>query len=1105
MLKTAICGWSARGSNRCITKTLLVMKLTIFLIIAACFQVSAGSTAQTVTFSGKDVPLEKVFEAVRQQTGFVFLYNETLLKDTKPVTLDATQLPLGRFLEMSLKGQGLKYTIVSKSIILSKMASAENTNTDNLLFLTLPFPVQIRVIDADGKPLAGASVTNRKTKASGITDAGGVCLMKVSTGDILTISFVGFGAIDHTVTTPAQDIIVIRLTPTLSPLDELQIIAYGTTTRRLNTADISTVKAEDIEKQPVGNPLAALEGRVPGLLISQSSGVPGASFSVQIRGQNSLAQGSDPLFVVDGVPFAPNNSDMTSVYSSVGPNGLSPLNSISPSDIESVEVLKDADATSIYGSRGANGVILINTKRGKAGKTTFNANVYTGASVVTRTMDMMNTRQYLAMRREALQNDGATAAVDNAPELLAYDTTRYVDYKKYFLGGHSHITDAQLSLSGGSGSTQFLIGGDFHNESTIYPGSMYDRRFSFHSNVSHSSADKKLKASLSTNYVVDNNHLAQYNFAGALLTAPNMPAPYDSNGNVVWEKNGATLDHPEVNLLRSYAGTTSNLLGSLQLSYQLLPGLTLKADLGYNMVRLDETLLIPIKAQNPANATTGSAEFTTNVFKSWNVEPQVEYNRIIGKGRLNILAGSTWQESLNNTSDVSAEGITNDALLHSISAATTIAAVSSYNQYRYNAIFGRIGYSWMDKYILNLTGRRDGSSQFGPGKQFVNFGAAGAAWIFSKEAWHLPRFLSFGKLRASYGASGNDQIGNYQYLDTWSSSFYPYNGTAGLYPTHLSNPDYGWEVNRKLEGALELGFLKDRILLTGSWFLNRSGNQLISYKLPSQTGFPTITENFPALVQNKGLEFILNTKNIQTHNFTWTTSVNITFHRNKLVKFPGLATSSYSNSYITGQSLNVIKGYRYLGVNDTTGVFRFQDLKNDGVLGADDIFVLGSRDPKYYGGLQNSLTYKGWQLDLFFEFRKQMAQNYLYTVYNSVPGTMNNNMPVALENRWQKPGDHAQFQKVTQAAGAAYTAAQYFISSSGAYSDASFIRLKNVSLSYSLSPELVKRARLQMVRVYLHMQNLLTITSYPGTDPEVKDLLSLPLLRTMTAGIQITL
>lgn len=1106
MLKTAICGWSARGSNRRITKTLLVMKLTIFFLITACLQVSAkSSNAQTVTFKGKDVPLEKVFAAIRQQTVFVFLYNDTLLKDAKPVTIDARHVSVMQLLDQVLKEQGLKYIVESRTIIVYKAIKPANPATDNILFLTPPFPVHVRVVDADGKMLAGASVTNKKTKASGITDAGGICRMNVSTGDVLTISFVGFGAVEHTIAGPSEDLIVIKLTPSLSPLDELQIVAYGTTTRRLNTADISTVKAADIEKQPVGNPLAALEGRVPGLLISQSNGVPGSSFSVQIRGQNSLAQGSDPLFVVDGVPFAPNNTTMIGLSSSVGPNGLSPLNSINPSDIESIEVLKDADATSIYGSRGANGVILINTKKGKAGKTTFNANVYTGASVVTRTMDMMNTQQYLAMRREALKNDGVTPAVDNFPEGLAYDTGRYIDYKKYFFGGTSHTTDAQLSLTGGSGSTQFLMGGDFHNESTIYPGSMYDRRFSFHSNVSHASADKKLKASLSTNYVVDDNHLSHYDFAAALLTAPNMPAPYDSAGNVVWEKNGATLDHPEVNLLRSYTGNTSNLLGSLQVSYQLLPGLTLKADMGYNMVRLDETLLMPIKATNPTDATTGSAGFTTNVFKSWNVEPQAEYTRIMGKGRLNILAGSTWQETVNSTSAISADGITNDALIRSISAATTISATSSYNQYRYNAVFGRIGYSWMDKYILNLTGRRDGSSRFGPGRQFANFGAAGAAWIFTKEDWHLPPFLSFGKLRASYGASGNDQIGNYQYLDTWSSPTYPYNGMGGLYPTQLSNPDYGWEVNRKLEGALELGFLKDRILFTGSWFLNRSGNQLISYKLPSQTGFPTITENFPALVQNKGLEFLLNTKNIQARDFSWTTSVNITFHRNKLVKFPGLATSSYANTYIVGQSLNVIKGYHYLGVNDTTGVFQFLDVDKDGALTTADNFVLGSRDPKFYGGLQNSFTYKGWQLDLFVEFRKQVGQNYLYTIYSKIPGTINNNMPVSLENRWRNPGDHAEFQKVTQSAGAAATAAQYFIGSSGAYSDASFIRLKNVSLSYSLSPRLLKPARLQAVRVYLHMQNLLTITSYPGTDPEVKELLSLPLLRTMTGGIQITL
>ncbi|MBS1565478.1 MAG: SusC/RagA family TonB-linked outer membrane protein, partial [Bacteroidetes bacterium] len=624
----------------------------------------------------------------------------------------------------------------------------------------------------------------------------------------------------------------------------------------------------------------------------------------------------------------------------------------------------------------------------------------------------------------------------------------------------------------------------------------------------HTSVDKKLTASLSTTYVIDDSRLGQYNFAGALRLAPNTPPLYDSTGKILWEKNGVTLDNAQLYMLRSYNGNTNNLLGSLQLSYRLFAGLTLSASLGYNTVRLDETRLVPISTQNPAVSTTGSSEFTSNLFKSWIMEPQAEYKRTIGKGRLNILAGGTFQETLNNTSDIAADGYTNDGLLRSISAATSIRASSTYSQYRYNALFGRIGYSWEDKYVLNLTGRRDGSSRFGPGKQFANFGAAGLAWIFTKENFsrQLPAFLSFGKLRASYGTSGNDQIGDYQYLDSWATPFYAYNGTAGLIPSRLANASYGWEINRKLEAALELGFLKDRILLTAAYFHNRSSNQLISYKLPTQTGFSSIIENFPALVQNSGLELTLNTKNIQTKQFSWATTFNVTIHRNKLVDFPGLATSSYSNSYVVGKSLNVIRGYQYLGVNDTTGVFRFTDVNKDGAMDANDLFVLGTLDPKFYGGFQNSLSYKGWLLDLFFEFRKQMGQNYLYNVYRMVPGTSDNNLPVSLEDRWRKPGDHAAFQQVTQSSGsAAYKAAGYFMTSSGAYSDASFIRLKNVALSYNVASALVKRAHIQACRIYMHIQNLLTITGYKATDPEVKDLFTLPPLKTFTAGIQITL
>jgi TonB-linked SusC/RagA family outer membrane protein len=1116
MLKTAICGRSARGSNRRITKTLLVMRLTIFLLTVTCLQVAASGNAQTVTFQGKNVPLEKVFTAVREQTGYVFLYNEMLLTDARPVTIRAVHLPLIQFLDQLIAGRRLKYTIVSRSIIVSHELAVpdafDNISPSHLSADIPPHRIFLRVVDADSRPLAGASVTNKRTGETNETDAHGSVVINGSNGDVLTISFIGFGSVDFTITADGYDLArnVIKLKPTMSPLDEIQVIAYGTTVRRLNTADVSTVKSADIERQPVGNPMAALEGRVPGLLITQSSGVPGASFKVQIRGQNSLLQGSDPLFVIDGVPFAPNNTSMNSLYSAVGVDGLSPFNSISPSDIENIVVLKDADATSIYGSRGANGVILINTKKGKAGKTSLSGNVYTGASVIPRTMNMMNTQQYLALRREALQNDGEEPTIDNAPELKAFDTTLYTNYKKTYLGGTAHTTDAQLSVTGGGEGTQFLIGGNYHQESAIYPGDMKDKRLSFHSNISHASSGGRLTVNLSTTYVVDNNHLGQYNFAGTPRLAPNTPLLYDSSGKVRWEQNGVTLENPGIFLLRSYSGNTSNLLGNLTFSYRLLPGLTLKANMGYNTVRLDETSLEPRVARNPADYTTGAAEFASNVFKSWIIEPQAEYIRTIGKGKLNILAGSTWQENVNSSTDIAADGITNDAMLQSISAATSIRGASSYYQYRYSAFFGRIGYNWKDKYLLNLTGRRDGSSRFGPGRQFANLGAGGLAWIFTKEKFsrHLPAFFTFGKLRASYGTSGNDQIGDYQYLDTWSSPFYSYNGQAGLFPSRLANTDYSWEVNRKLEGALELGFLKDRILLNASYFFNRSGNQLISYKLPYQAGFPGIVENFPAEVQNSGLELTLNTKNIQSKNFSWSTSFNLTIHRNKLVKFPGLSTSSYSSSYVVGRSLSLVRGYRYLGVNDTTGIFRFTDVDKDGVISGNDLMILGSQDPKFYGGFQNSFSYKGWLLDVFFEFRRQYGPNYLYGVYNTiyVPGTSNNNLPVSLENRWKKPGDHAVFQQVTQSAGsAAYKAANDFMTSSGTYSDASFIRLKNIALSYSVPDTYVKRANLQACRIYVHIQNLLTITNYEGADPEVKDLFTLPPLRTFTAGIQITL
>jgi len=1095
------------------------MRLTGILLLAAMLQVSAHGRAQTVTYSAQAVPLTQVLSAIERQTGYNIFYDVGDLEDSRPVTVQLKAASLTEALEKVLEGQSLYFEIQGNTVSISRKRIV------NALPVvappeTLPPPGDIhgRVTDSLGNPLAGASVSVKGSHKGTQTGADGSFELKgIGEKAILVVSFTGYET--QYITWDGKSGVAVRLRQDVNALQDVVINkGYYTEKQKLSTGDVGVVTAKEIQEQPVSDPLMALEGRVPGLVVTQINGVPGAQLTVQIRGQNSLVQGSSPLFVIDGVPYAPGNNAIQVLGSATGigpgsvqPGGSSAFNNIDPAQIESIEVLKDADATAIYGSRGASGVILITTKKGKAGKLSFDGNVYQGASAVTHFMPIMNTRQYVEMRREAFANDGVTPTVTNAPDLLVYDTTRYTNLEKLFIGGTAHVTDAQTSLSGGNANSSFLVGAGYHHQTTVFPGDLADNRASVHLNFNQLSGDRKFIFNLSTSYSTEINRLNTGDITIYWNMPPDVPSFFDSLGNLQWQKGGVHYANPLAYLKNYYSGKTDNLLSNVLLSYQLLPGLKVRTSLGYNTLLLNETSLSPIAAQDPGYNPTGSSNYAVSQFKSWIIEPQVEYTREIARGSLNILAGSTWQEQTNGYSYISGSGYASDLLLQSIANATSVRAGNSNTEYHYTAVFGRVNYNWQDKYILNLTGRRDGSSRFGPGRQFGNFGAAGAAWIFSSEDFFRPLLsvISFGKLRGSYGTTGNDQIGDYKYLDSWTNSYNQYNSSASLMPSQLPNANYGWEINRKLEVASELGFFRDRLHFSVSWFHNRSSNQLINYALPAQTGASSVVENFPATVQNTGWEVVLTSRNIVRKDFSWTTTLNFSRPFTKLVAFPHLATSSYKNQYVVGEPLTVIKRYHSLGVDPTTGVFIFQTKTGPSSTPATtDEQQFNFLDPKLYGGIQNSLHYRGWQLDLFLQFNKQMGINYKSMYGRYVLGFTYNEPVEAFLHRWQKPGDHTDIQRFvtrTVASPGEIAGGVYFPFSDGIYSDASYIRLKNLSLSYTLPASLMKRSVIKNLRVYLQGQNLLTITHYLGNDPETKNFFSLPPLRTITAGLSFNL
>lgn len=967
-------------------------------------------------------------------------------------------------------------------------------------FSSTHYQQQIKGIVTDGSsPLPGVSITiKNKSGTAAITDYNGQYVLSASVSDTLVVSFIGFKTALVPVNGRTKIDIILKYDTTT--LQEVRINAgYYSVKESERTGNIARITAKDIENQPLTNVLAVMQGRMPGVVITQTTGIPGGGFDIKIRGQNSLRAGANnPLYIIDGVPYASDPIGSGSA-SAILPTQPSPLNSINPDQIESIEVLKDADATAIYGSRAANGVVLITTKKGKSGKTRFSAKLSTGSATVTHFMDLMNTEQYLNMRKEAFANDGISPIPSYAYDINgAWDPNRYTNWQEELLGGTADITDLQASISGGSPQTQFLFSGNYNKQGTVLPGDFRYKKGNFHLNVNHESENKKFKANMTAGYTTQDNNQPRIDLMRETFSiAPNAPALYNADGTLNWENN--TFNNPLRNLTGKYKALTNDLIANMFLSYEIADNLILQSNFGFTNLNNNENTTNPSTRYNPSYGL--GPEYSTLITgdlkrQSWIIEPQLNWSKTMEANSISILAGGTFQSQKTNQFVQYASGFASNSLISNLASATSVSTLlSDETVYKYQAFFARLNYNFKEKYIINLTGRRDGSSRFGPDKQFANFGAAGVAWIFSKEnLLKNNSVLSFGKLRASYGTTGSDQIGDYQYLDTYTAGI-KYAGISGLQPSRLFNSDFGWETNKKLEVAIEAGLFADRIFLTASYYDNRSSNQLTGVPLPGTTGFISIQSNLDAVVQNRGEEFTLRTVNFQNSSWSWITNFNLTLARTKLLEFPNLDNSTYANTFVIGQSLNIKKVYHYIGVDTQTGVYKFEDVNKDGLLTPlEDKKTILDFNPDYYGGLQNTVKYKNWQLDFLFQFVKQ--KNYNASSYFVIPGSQGNQLASATNN-WKQPGDTASYQIYTTGSNTAASSAYYnYFDSDGAVSDASYIRLKNISLSYDIPMKKFK------CKLFFEGQNLLTFTNFDGADPEFTALGYLPPLKVFAAGIQ---
>ena len=1127
----------ARGGHRIKTRLLVkqscqFMRSSFILFLAFFLQASATGKAQRINLSEKNATLQDVFRKIHRQTGHQFFYEDALLDKVGKVNVQVSNATLEEALGICFRNLPLRYEMVNNTIVVS---ARPVTRQVEKVEDPGPPPITVRgvVRNERNEPMAGISVAVKGTSKGTVTNENGLFVLEGVEEDAILV-FTGTDVEPQEAAVRGRTSLLIGMTQRQSMLDEVQAIGYGKTTRRYKTGSVGSIKAEAIERQPVANPIQALQGRIAGASVTQTSGAIGSAAEIQIRGVNTIQAGNQPLLIVDGAILPDPSRGLGTAIGSYMSWGSTTMNAINPADIESIEILKDADATAIYGSRGANGVILITTKKGRMGPTRFNVDVNSWTNSPTYMPKLLNLSDYRRMRRDAfaMGNHNPTTGVaitpitpnaNTAPDLLVWDSTKATtDWADYEFGNVQPAVNAQASLSGGDRRLSFYASGAYQKQRDITRGSPYQQRVSGNMNLTHTSQNDRFRVNFGASYIVTTLKPSRGGgSAGRLsLSPPNMPMR-NADGSVWWPAPTITQN----SLLRSplaaeearTESVTNYLIANMDVSYRIAKGLFLKTLLGYNDQLFTTETLTPSTSISPLNpgSAVPSQRWVQQKFKSVNIEPQLSYTGNLSKGRVEVLVGSTFHDRINQSNALTLDGYTSDLLLMSWAAASTVSSrTNSSANYRFNSVFGRFNYNWENRYLLNLTYRRDGSSRFGPKKQWGDFGAVGFGWIFTNEEWFKgnPRGLSYGKLRGSYGTTGNDAISDYLFTSLYGSNFY--DGSAGLFASALADSSIGWETSRKLDLALETGFLDNRILFNLNWFRNRSTDLLASTPIPPQTGFQNYLTNIPAVVENKGWEFELFTQNTNPKGkFLWKTTFNLTLLKNRLIEFPGLESSSFASRMKVGLPVNSPRiplnaewSQVFERVDPATGLPVFTDLNKDGVINNLDRTYIGSAIPRTFGGLGNTFTFKGFELDMFFQFSQQLTTNWLFLM--TYPGQLSN-VPYAdfYGNYWKNPGDEARYPRLFSGAASNTTTnllSSIYPTSSAALVDLLYVRFKNLSLSYNIPTAIASKAKLSRAVVYVRGQNIGLWTSKKiYKDPELVQWNG-ALLKTWTAGVQLS-
>ena len=985
----------------------------------------------------------------------------------------------------------------------------------------------------DGSSLPGVNVVLVGTAGGTVTDVEGNYKLTVpSSGGVLRFSFIGL--VSQEIQIGGSTNMDVKMAQDVQQLSEVVVVGYGTQIKQDLTGNIAQVKGSELSSIPVASFDQAIQGKAAGVFVEAGTGKLGQGIKVRIRGSSSVSAANQPLYVIDGMPI-------TSASQSSAEGQTNPLVDINPNDIESIEILKDASASAIYGSRAANGVVLITTKRGKSGKTNFEIGYFAGFSSETGRREFLNTAEYVQLFTES--NGGMTQSLTNrfnrygaappgspAASWATPGAPGYVDtnWQDQVFRDDAGINQLDISASGGNEKTKFFISGSNSNQRGIIIGNDLDR-INGRINLDHQASDK---FNLGMNFSIArtfNKRLAEdnnFNTPIQIVALSPMTPVIDPRTDLISGALDLNTGVPNSNypiyynplLDNAYAKQTTLVfrnLGSVYGEYKFTEGLTFRSDFGYDLLTQNEERYFGKETSRNSSAPNGLGNNAWTQVFNYTTNNFLRYQKNVKNHALEAVGGMTYQESNRKYSNVEAQQFPSNAYKKITSAADITSGTSNESAFSFLSYFARANYKFKDKYLLTLSGRVDGSSRFGADNRYGFFPAASAGWIISEESFMSnDKVIDFLKLRASYGLTGNAEIGNFAALGLYTGGS-GYAGIPGQRASQLENPDLRWEQTAQLDVGIDFGFFESRITGQLDYYVKKTNDLLLNVNLPGNSGFRTQTRNVGEL-ENKGFEIVINTENF-VGDFKWSTSFNFARNRNKILDLQGqVIQGSFISRAQEGEPIGIFFSPKYAGVDPANGDALYVLVNSDGTQTTTNDYneatqmKVGDPNPDFIAGLTNTFKYKG--VDFSFLFQGVFG-NQVYNgggIFMSANGDFFDNQTKDQLRRWQKPGDITDVPQARLFGGNGVGESSRYIT------DGSYIRLRTITLGYNLPASVLSKANLTKLRVYVSGQNLLTFTDYEGWDPEVNsdtyagnnvnqgiDFYSAPQAKTITFGINI--